>query len=84
MYLQNSLGILSHLDDKCVVILINIVYHYQTVALLSHFISLFPDLPCSYLPFAFTIIHGSGLLFLCILTCEHKWKAKMGEAWERC
>ena len=39
LYLRNSLGILSYLDDKCMVFLIKLIIQYQTVAPLSHSIS---------------------------------------------
>ena len=43
-----------------------------------------PDLPCFNLPFAFTIIHGiEDWRNAPMYYCEHKWKVKTGEAWER-
>ena len=35
LFLQNSLGVLSHLENKinvCMIILLNMMYHYQTFA----------------------------------------------------
>ena len=58
-----------------------------------HHHSIVPRRPPFYLPFAFTIIHGSGRQTKNVLTfwrysnsmyyCEHKGKIKTGEAWDR-
>ena len=56
--------------NACRVVLINIVCHYQTVAPLSHSVSLFPACrPPPFLHvFAFTIIHRSGSVYSCMRT----------------
>ena len=52
-----------------------LAFSYMYVFLLASF----PGLPRFYLPFVFTIIHGSERQ---VKICERKWRVKMGEAWE--
>ena len=66
----------SSLDDKCMVILNNIVCHYQTVAPLSHS-SLVPRPPL-FLPSV--CVHNNTRMWSSapVYYCERKWKAKKG------
>ena len=57
-YQWTKQSVLSHCTSRTV------YRDYQTVAPLSYSIASFPGLPHFFLPFAFTVIHGSGIPLL--------------------
>ena len=73
---------------KSKVLMIKSLSHFFVALGIATFLASFPGLPRFYLPFAFTIIHGSGRPAFrrssdSVYYCERKREIKTGEAWDR-